>query len=125
MGDIPQRWWTPATHHEFHVQFRKRVLAFLLCTRAPETEETLGKLPHELLLLVVELMAKPIFQELISVGSSERPRPSSWHLEAANLTWPLRILWPAQTLHDRVRISQGRPPLQIAAGTLFFQPHDQ
>ena len=57
MSDSP-RWWTTATHREYPERFRKRVEALLLCANASETQDGLGKLPRELLLLIIEHMAK-------------------------------------------------------------------
>lgn len=65
------------------------------------------------------------FQHLISVRRADRPRPRNWQFATAGLTWPLRISWPAQTLHDTVRLRQGKSPLEVPANTLYFKPEDQ
>ena len=51
--------WSPDAHAHFPHTFREQVFALLLCHGAWETGRTLGKLPKELLYVIVEHHARP------------------------------------------------------------------
>jgi hypothetical protein len=70
-------------------------------------------------------VAAPTDVVLVSVRSDDRPRPMEWQIDDSTVHWPLRVSWPAQTLTDQVRISQGAGPIQVEAKSLYFKPHDE
>ena len=127
-GNATQRWWEPERHRFCHACFREKVKTLLLCARAQETARTLGMVPAGVLLEIVEKMGEPNFQQVVSVGRDERAMPHAWNFDeqGTTLTWPMRISWPAQVLHDVHRTqTQAQPPLEVAANTLYFKPHDE
>ena len=62
------------------------------------------------------------WKQLISIAMNERVVPKSWCFETDNCTWPMKISWPDQILFDKVRMSQGKGPLEVKGQTWYFKP---
>ena len=82
--------WSPATHAQFPYTVKRRIVSLFCCAQHCDAENTLGKLPESILLMIAECMAKSTpLNDMRRVGQLFRTRRVSL---ASLLTLPIESL---------------------------------